>query len=172
MRLARYDCASCLILEPPSAAAPKPDPGMLAAMHKYVNINPEEFPAAMVERLQLQRLLPLAIDRAIFENLPALSERASSVACNTTAELILKVLPRRDGSHHSPSMQRALLPSRAPSCQLPNVFVQPISPCGVVPHIAGPAGRTMPHPEGRPSWSELHMLTFQEEKSICGWLGL
>lgn len=72
-------------------AVPKPDPGMLAAMHKYVNINPEEFPAAMVERLQLQRLLPLAIDRAIFENLPALSERASSVACNTTAELILKV---------------------------------------------------------------------------------
>ena len=65
---------------------------MLAAMHKYVNINPEDFPAALVERLQLQRLLPLAIDRAIFENLPALSERASSVACNTTAELILKVI--------------------------------------------------------------------------------
>ena len=77
-----------------AAAAPKPDPGMLAAMHKYVNINPEEFPAALVERLQLQRLLPLAIDRAIFENLPALSERASSVACNTTAELILKVIPQ------------------------------------------------------------------------------
>ena len=64
---------------------------MLAAMHKYVNINPEEFPAALEERLQLQRVLPLAIDRAIYENLPALSERASSVACNTTAELILKV---------------------------------------------------------------------------------
>ena len=79
---------------------------MLAAMHKYVNINPEEFPAAMVERLQLQRLLPLAIDRAIFENLPALSERASSVACNTTAELILKVLPQRDGLPRAPSMQR------------------------------------------------------------------
>lgn len=86
-------CRSCLTVGLSSAAAPKPDPGMLAAMHKYVNINPEEFPAAMVDRLQLQRLLPLAIDRAIFENLPALSERASSVACNTTAELILKVLP-------------------------------------------------------------------------------
>ena len=56
-------------------------------------------------------LLPLAIDRAIFENLPALSERASSVACNTTAELILKVLPRREGSRLSPSVQRAGLPS-------------------------------------------------------------
>ncbi len=76
------------------AAAPKLlDNGMLAAMHKYVNINPEEFPAALAERLQLQRVLPLAIDRAIYENLPALSERASSVACNTTAELILKVSP-------------------------------------------------------------------------------
>lgn len=64
---------------------------MLAAMHKYVVISETEFPAPLVERLQLQRLLPLAIDRAIFENLPALSERASSVACNTTAELILKV---------------------------------------------------------------------------------
>ena len=64
---------------------------MLAAMHKYVNVNPEEFPAALVERLQLQRLLPLAIDRAIFENLPGLSERASSTACTTTVELILKV---------------------------------------------------------------------------------
>ncbi len=74
---------------------------MLAAMHKYVNINPEEFPAALVERLQLQRLLPLAIDRAIFENLPALSERASSVACNTTAELILKVFSQ---SFHSSNL--------------------------------------------------------------------
>ena len=64
---------------------------MLAAMHKYVVISETDFPAPLVERLQLQRLLPLAIDRAIFENLPALSERASSVACNTTAELILKV---------------------------------------------------------------------------------
>ena len=64
---------------------------MLAAMHKYVVISETEFPAPLMERLQLQRLLPLAIDRAIFENLPALSERASSVACNTTAELILKV---------------------------------------------------------------------------------
>jgi len=84
------------------AAAPKlPDNGMLAAMHKYVNINPEEFPAALAERLQLQRVLPLTIDRAIYENLPALSERASSVACNTTAELILKVRPII--SHHAPS---------------------------------------------------------------------
>ena len=36
----------------------------------------------------------------------ALSERASSVACNTTAELILKVLPQRDGLPRAPSMQR------------------------------------------------------------------
>ena len=88
---------------------------MLAAMHKYVNINPEEFPAAMVERLQLQRLLPLAIDRAIFENLPALSERASSVACNTTAELILKVLPQRNGLPRAPSTQRFIAAFSNPS---------------------------------------------------------
>ena len=132
-------CTSCLTLGPSPTAAPKPDPGMLAAMHKYVNINPEEFPAAMVERLQLQRLLPLAIDRAIFENLPALSERASSVACNTTAELILKVLPRRDGSRLLPSMQRSWLPTG----KRLNVSVQHSMPCGPVWHIASPNGHTV-----------------------------
>ena len=146
-RLGLHCCASGLTLEPPPAAAPKPDPGMLAAMHKYVNINPDEFPAAMVERLQLQRLLPLAIDRAIFENLPALSERASSVACNTTAELILKVLPQRAASRHAPSMQRAWLPSGALPWRQRIASMQHRMPCGPVQHLASPTDCTVAHSE-------------------------
>ena len=101
----------------------------------------------MVERLQLQRLLPLAIDRAIFENLPALSERASSVACNTTAELILKVLPQRDGLPRAPSMQRFIaafksLPGSDASCPCSTAYHAVL--CGI---LSSPIFCTMMYPE-------------------------
>ena len=52
-------------------------------------LNPSLQPVA--ERLQLKRLVPVAVDRAIVEIITPVVERSVTIACMTTQELILKV---------------------------------------------------------------------------------
>ena len=65
------------------------DQGLFANLHAYVQINPQLGPIA--ERLQLKRLVPMAVDQAIVEIITPVVERSVTVACMTAQELIVKV---------------------------------------------------------------------------------
>lgn len=66
------------------------DQGLFANLHAYVQINPALAPIA--ERLQLKRLVPMAVDQAIVEIITPVVERSVTIACMTAQELIVKVL--------------------------------------------------------------------------------
>lgn len=70
----------------PSAAAA--DQGLFANLHAYVQINPSL--GVIAERLQLKRVVPIAVDRAICEIITPVVERSVTIACYTTYELIMK----------------------------------------------------------------------------------
>ena len=65
------------------------DQGLFANLHAYVQINPALAPIA--ERLQLKRLVPMAVDQAIVEIITPVVERSATIACMTAQELIVKV---------------------------------------------------------------------------------
>ena len=65
------------------------DQGLFANLHAYVQINPQLAPIA--ERLQLKRLVPMAVDQAIVEIITPVVERSVTIACMTAQELIVKV---------------------------------------------------------------------------------
>ena len=65
------------------------DQGLFANLHAYVQINSALAPIA--ERLQLKRLVPMAVDQAIVEIITPVVERSATIACMTAQELIVKV---------------------------------------------------------------------------------
>ena len=65
------------------------DQGLFANLHAYVQINAALAPIA--ERLQLKRLVPMAVDQAIVEIITPVVERSVTIACMTAQELIVKV---------------------------------------------------------------------------------
>jgi CCR4-NOT transcription complex subunit 1 len=54
----------------------------------YVQISPQLAPLA--ERLQLKRLVPMAVDRAMCDIITPVVERSVTIACMTTYELVTK----------------------------------------------------------------------------------
>ncbi|KAK9824056.1 hypothetical protein WJX72_007392 [[Myrmecia] bisecta] len=78
-------------LSPDVAPGPGPvglDQNLLANMHNAVQINPTL--GLMAERLQLKRVVPAAVDRAIVEIITPVVERSVTISCMTTQELIVK----------------------------------------------------------------------------------
>ncbi len=75
----------------PAGAPGAVDQGLFANLHAYVQINPALAPIA--ERLQLKRLVPMAVDQAIVEIITPVVERSVTIACMTAQELIVKVCP-------------------------------------------------------------------------------
>lgn len=72
----------------PPAPGPMIDPNIIANLHNYITINPQL--AIVGERLQLKRLVPMAVDRAIVEIISPVVDRSVTIACMTTQELVLK----------------------------------------------------------------------------------
>lgn len=72
----------------PAAAAASAEPGLLTKLHMYVQISPQLAPLA--ERLQLKRLVPVAVDRAMCDIITPVVERSVTIACMTTYELVTK----------------------------------------------------------------------------------
>ena len=72
-------------------AAAGADQNLIANLHNYVKINPSL--AELADRLQLKRLVPVAVDRAIVDIIAPVVERSCFIACTTTQELILKAWP-------------------------------------------------------------------------------
>jgi CCR4-NOT transcription complex subunit 1 len=70
------------------AAAASAEPGLLTKLHMYVQISPQLGPLA--ERLQLKRLVPVAVDRAMCDIITPVVERSVTIACMTTYELVTK----------------------------------------------------------------------------------
>ncbi|KIY96495.1 CCR4-NOT transcription complex subunit 1 [Monoraphidium neglectum] len=64
------------------------DPNLFAKLHNFVVINPSL--AGLAERLQLKRLVPVAVDRAIVEIMPPVVERSVTIACMTAYEMVTK----------------------------------------------------------------------------------
>lgn len=64
------------------------EPGLFAKLHAYVQISPNL--GVIAERLQLKRLVPMAVDRAICEIITPVVERSVTIACMTTYELVSK----------------------------------------------------------------------------------
>jgi CCR4-NOT transcription complex subunit 1 len=62
--------------------------GLYAKLHSYVQISPNLM--MLSERLQLKRLVPMAVDRAICEIITPVVERSVTIACMTTYELVTK----------------------------------------------------------------------------------
>jgi CCR4-NOT transcription complex subunit 1 len=58
------------------------DPSLIANLHNYIAINPQL--AIVGERLQLKRLVPMAVDRAIVEIISPVVDRSVTIACMTT----------------------------------------------------------------------------------------
>ncbi len=58
------------------------DPNIIANLHNYITINPQL--AIVGERLQLKRLVPMAVDRAIVEIISPVVDRSVTIACMTT----------------------------------------------------------------------------------------
>ena len=75
---------------PPGALASMAaaDPALFAKLHAFVAISPSL--AAVAERLQLKRVVPVAVDRAIVEVMPPVVERSVTIACMTAYELAAK----------------------------------------------------------------------------------
>lgn len=63
--------------------------GLFANLHANVQINGSL--GLIAERLQLKRMVPVAVDRAIVEIITPVVERSVTIACMTTQELIVKV---------------------------------------------------------------------------------
>ena len=57
------------------------DPNIIANLHAYITINPQL--AIVGERLQLKRLVPMAVDRAIVEIIAPVVDRSVTIACMT-----------------------------------------------------------------------------------------
>lgn len=72
----------------PAPAAASAEPGLLTKLHMYVQISPQLGPLA--ERLQLKRLVPMAVDRAMCDIITPVVERSVTIACMTTYELVTK----------------------------------------------------------------------------------
>lgn len=86
----RLTCTAMLDSSTLYAGAPAAvDQGLFANLHAYVQINPQLAPIA--ERLQLKRLVPMAVDQAIVEIITPVVERSVTIACMTAQELIVKV---------------------------------------------------------------------------------
>lgn len=58
------------------------DPNVIANLHNFIVINPQL--AVVGERLQLKRLVPVAVDRAIVEIISPVVDRSVTIACMTT----------------------------------------------------------------------------------------
>lgn len=58
------------------------DPNIIANLHNYIAISPQL--ALVGERLQLKRLVPMAVDRAIVEIISPVVDRSVTIACMTT----------------------------------------------------------------------------------------
>jgi hypothetical protein len=57
------------------------DPNTIANLHNYITISPQL--AIVGERLQLKRLVPMAVDRAIVEIISPVVDRSVTIACMT-----------------------------------------------------------------------------------------
>lgn len=67
------------------------DQGLLGNYHNHVSINPSL--QYLAERLNLKRMVPVAVDRAVADIITPVVERSVTIACMTTQELIMKVQP-------------------------------------------------------------------------------
>ena len=65
------------------------DQGLIGNYHNHVSINPSL--QYLAERLNLKRMVPVAVDRAVADIITPVVERSVTIACMTTQELILKV---------------------------------------------------------------------------------
>ena len=66
------------------------DQGLIGNYHNHVSINPSL--QYLAERLNLKRMVPVAVDRAVADIITPVVERSVTIACMTTQELILKVV--------------------------------------------------------------------------------
>ncbi len=64
------------------------DQGIFANLAAFVTISPSL--GLLSERLQLKRVVPVAVDRAICEIITPVVERSVTIACMTTRELVVK----------------------------------------------------------------------------------
>lgn len=62
--------------------------GLCANIGAFVNISPSL--GVLAEQLQLKRVVPVAVDRAICEIITPVVERSCTIACKTTRELVAK----------------------------------------------------------------------------------
>ena len=65
------------------------DQGLIGNYHNHVSINPSL--QYLAERLNLKRMVPVAVDRAVADIITPVVERSVTIACMTTQELIMKV---------------------------------------------------------------------------------
>lgn len=66
------------------------DQGLIGNYHNHVSINPSL--QYLGEHLNLKRMVPVAVDRAVADIITPVVERSVTIACMTTQELILKVV--------------------------------------------------------------------------------
>lgn len=72
-----------------AAAAAAEQQALVAGLPNAIIINLAL--TGVAERLQLRRILPMAVERAIFDLINPVVERAVTISCMTTMELIKKV---------------------------------------------------------------------------------
>ncbi|KAK9843414.1 hypothetical protein WJX81_000935 [Elliptochloris bilobata] len=67
------------------------DQGLYSGLHAGVHISVAQLGgAALVERLGLKRLVPIAVDRAVVDIIEPVVNRSVTIACTATTELIIK----------------------------------------------------------------------------------
>jgi len=67
------------------------DQGLYGGLHAGVHISVAQLGgAALVDRLGLRRLVPIAVDRAVVDIIEPVVNRSVTIACTATAELIVK----------------------------------------------------------------------------------
>lgn len=69
----------------------QPPKGLFASLHSYVQVTPPNL-APFADKLE--RIVPAAVDKAIYEIMAPVVERSVTIACCTAKELVCKVRPR------------------------------------------------------------------------------
>ncbi len=71
-----------------STGGVQPPKGLFANLHSYVQVTPPNL-APFADKLE--RIVPAAVDKAIYEIMAPVVERSVTIACCTTKELVCKV---------------------------------------------------------------------------------
>lgn len=71
-----------------NTGAMQPPKGLFASLHSYVQVTPPNL-APFAEKLE--RIVPAAVDKAIYEIMAPVVERSVTIACCTAKELVCKV---------------------------------------------------------------------------------